>query len=620
MAIPICSHETLGAEQGWLDSGTIWWLTVIGRVPPGGTLDLVNARLMGRSAALFRATLPPTRVGEEAEHYLASRLRAIPGAAGVSALRRRYGNPLLVLFVATALVLLIACTNLANLILARSSAREREFALRLALGASRRRLARQVMIENGLVALCGTIAGLAVAGVFRRSLLGHLGAGVALEAPLDTRLFAFMALIACATSVTVGWIPAWRSSRVAAVEAMKTGDRTLSGRRDSQWRGALVVSQMALSVVLLFGALLFAGTLRNLLAVDPGFQPDGVTIVRVDFSRMQMSEARRSVVTHEALSRVRNIPGVRSAAEVRHVPMGGTGGSITVWRDGADPASRTPVRLNAMSDGYLQTMEIALLAGRDFSARDTALSSKVAIVNHTLARRLGISGNPVGERFHATEGADADVYEIVGLVPDTKYFSLREDALPIAFVPITQIEDPRPFTDILLRSTGPLTDLSNVRRAVAGISPLIGTDLRDFESTIHDALRRERLMAALAAFFGILAALIATVGLYGLLSFLVAQRTNEIGIRMALGARRTEVMRMVIRHGGLLVGGGVAIGAVLAFAVAGFTQALVFGLPPHDFATLALACVLLATVAVPAAVLPAVRASRLDPLTALREH
>jgi predicted permease len=617
IAIPICSHEVLGSEQDWLRDGSTWWLTVMGRMAPNRSLEAVNAELAVASADFFRATVPPNYSAEDLNDYLSLKLRAVSGSAGVSALRTRYSDPLLILLVTSALVLLIACTNLANLILARASAREREFAVRLAIGASWSRLVRQLMVENSLLAIAGAAAGLVCASVLSRFLIGFLGNGLSLGLPFDARLIAFVMTMAVLTCLTFGLIPAWRASKVAAQDAMKASARSATGSGEGvALRRVLVISQVALSLVLLFGALLFAGTLRNLLAVDAGFEPDAVTIARVDFSRMQLSEQARAALTRDLLDRIRRVPGVTAAAEVRHVPLGGTGSSISVWREGTDPGGRTTVRLNAMSDGYLDAMGMRLIAGRDFAVRDSSAAPNVAIVNQAFTRRLGLPDNPVGGRFRGEEA----VFEIIGLVPDSKYFTLREDYLPIAFVPITQIDDPRPFTDFMIRSTMlPSNVLPAVRDAVAGMSRAISIDLRTLDSTIRDGLLRERLMAALSGVFGTLGALIAAIGLYGVMSYLVLRRTKELGVRIALGAQRGGLVMMVLREAGTLLAMGLAAGSVLAFAAAPLVQSLVFGAPPHDFRPIGLACLLLAAVAIAASYLPARRAARMEPLAALRE-
>jgi predicted permease len=623
IAVPICSQAALGGEADWLSNGTVWWLTVMGRMAEGKSLELVNRQLALASTNLFEGSLPANYPADLVKDYLGFKLRAVPGDAGVSAVRRRFADPLLILQLTTALVLFIACTNLANLVLARASAREREFAVRLAVGGSFVRLVRQLMVENALIAVGGAVAGLACAMVISRALIGLLGTGLSLDLPLDLRLMAFMLGVASLACLTFGLIPAWRASRVSAVDAMRATVRSPSGSREGTGlRRALVIAQVACSLVLLFGGLLFTGTLRNLLAVDAGFDSRNVVVARVNFSSLTIAQANRPSFTASVVERIRQIPGVIAAAEVRHVPLGGTGTTLFVWPEAADGTAKSMIRLNAMSPGYFKTMGMALIAGRDFAATDSRLAPRVTIVNRAFARSMGLDGNILGQRFRGETGpSTSGVYEIVGLVGDSKYLTLREEPLPILFVPITQIVDPRPFTDVMIRSTASSGEIASaLSGAIAEISPLIDADVRAFDDTIRNGLLTERLMASLSGLFGALAALIATVGLYGVMSYLVLRQTNEIGVRMALGARRQDILRMVLGEAGRLVAVGLAIGAIASFAAAGSARALVFGLQPHDFGVIGLACVLLGATALGASWLPAHRAATLPPLTALREQ
>jgi putative ABC transport system permease protein len=624
IAVPVCAQEAWARGDSRLQNDELWWLTVMGRLPAGGTLDIANAQLAGLSPDLFARTLPARYSTDAASDYLQLRLKGMPGGTGVSSLRSRYGDPLLVLLAATGLVLLIACTNIANLILARTAAREREFAVRLALGGSRGRILRQLMIEYGLVAACGAAMGLAVALTLSQYLAGFLGASVSLGLRLDARLLAFVVGIAVLTCLAFGLIPAWRASGDSAVEAMRASGRSLSAsRRAFGLRQTLVVSQLALSVVLLVGALLFAGTLRNLLAVDTGFQAQGVEIVGIDLSRLETPPENRPAVKRQILDRIRSAPGVTAVAEVRHLPLGGTGSSIEVWRDGGEANARDLVRLNAVSPGYLETMGIPLTAGRDFTEMDSNTSPALAIVNPAFVRRLGLVGNPIGQAFYGrgSTSAPATRFEIAGLVPDTKYFTLREDFLPIAFVPIASIDDQRAIGDFVVRATSPVAVPSSpVRRAVSDVNPRIGIDVRAFDQTLSNGLQRERLMAALASSLGVLATTIASIGLYGLVTLLVARRTKEICIRIALGASRIEILVMVFRQAGKLLVLGLGVGSGLALAASGLIRSVVFGVQPYDAGPVALACAVLAGVALAAAYLPARRAARLEPVMALRDE
>ena len=623
VAVPICSQRALGGEADWLTSGTVWWLTVMGRMRSGQSLELVNATLDAASPAFFDASLPPDYPRDQVADYLAFKLKATPAATGVSTLRRRYADPLLILQLTSGLVLFIGCTNLANLVLARASGREREFAVRLAVGGSRGRLVRQLMVENGLIALGGAIAGLVCATALSRFLVGLLGTELSLELPLDVRLLTFTLAIACLTCLMFGLIPAWRTSRVAAVDAMKANARSGGGSSGGlRLRRLLVVAQVAASLVLLFGALLFAESFRNLLAVDPGFQSRNVSVARVDFSGMTISPANRRALIDRVLDNLRQTPGILSAAEVRHVPLGDTGTTVNVQPEAAATRTTSMVRLNAMTPGYLTTMGMRLIAGRDFETRDSSSSAKVAIVNGSFVRQLGLSGNVVGQRFRTeTSLSSSEIVEIIGLVPDSKYSTLREPPLPIVFVPMAQITDPRPFTAVMVNSPAPLNEVSStVARAAAEASPSIETDVRTFESTFRNRSLSERLMAMLSGVFGILALSIASVGLYGVMSYLVQRRTNEIGVRMPLGARGQDITAMILSEAGMLLAVGLSVGIPASLAAAGSAKALVFGLEPHNIGIVTFACLLLGATAAASSYLPARRAARLPPLTALRSE
>jgi predicted permease len=619
VAVPICAQASLGGEPGWLTSGQMWWLTVMGRSAPGQSLDNINRQLHAFSPGLFQASLPADYPRDLVEDYLRFTLQAVPGATGVSQVRTQYADPLVILQLITGIVLLMACANLANLVLARASGREREFAVRLAVGGSWFRLVRQLMVENAMLALGGAIVGVGIAAILSRLLVGQLGRELSLTLPFDWRLVGVMLGLAFVTCLTFGLVPAWRASRVSAADTIKATLRSASAGRDgTMLRRVLVVTQVACSVLLLFGGVVFAATLRNLHAVDTGFETSNVSIVRVDFTSLSVRPSARRALTGDLLDRIQQAPGVESAVEMRNVPLGGTGSSAFV-APASDATAKANVRLNGVTAGYLETLGVPLLAGRNFDARDSAAAPKVAIVNRTFARHLGLSENPVGQTF--LRPATGDVFEVIGLVPDSKYGALREDAQPIMLVPLTQIGDQRPFTDFMVRSTVPLPRLSSlIGSAVAQVSPLIAVDVRPFDTTIRDGLVRERLMALLSGTFGGLAALIAAIGLYGVMSYLALRRTNEIGIRVALGARRANVLTLLLREAGTLLAVGLVVGTALSLASAESVRALVFGLEPHSPALIGLACALLALTGLAASYLPAHRAANLPPLVALREQ
>ena len=329
VAVPICSQAVLWSEGNWLDAGTVWWLTVMGRLKPAGTLEQANAQLRVSSRGIFQATLPPNYPAANVKDYLKFKLEAVPAGSGVSWLRSRYGDPLLLLLVTAGLVLLIACANLANLLLARATIRGHEIAVRLAIGASRGRLIRQLMTESLLLAAAGAALGLLLSGTLSRflvAMLGTEGNPLFLDLDPDPRMLTFTAGLASLTCLLFGLMPALRATRISPGDAMKTSSRSLTASRELfGLRQALVVSQVALSLVLLVGALLFSGSLRNLLAVDAGFQQNGVLIAEVDFSRFKIPSERRGGFKRDLLERIRALPNVYSAAEVGIVPLSGGG-------------------------------------------------------------------------------------------------------------------------------------------------------------------------------------------------------------------------------------------------------------------------------------------------------
>ena len=626
VAVPICSQAVLWSEGNWLNEGTTWWLTVMGRLKPGWTLAKTNAELRVSSTGLFHASLPPNYPAVNVKDYLKFKLEAVPAKTGVSALRTQYSDPLLLLLATTGLVLLIACSNLANLMLARATARAHEIAVRLALGASRVRLVRQLMVESALLALVGGACGLLLAGELSHLMVGLLGTqnSLFLDLQPDGSVFAFAAGIAGLTCILFGLIPALRATRRPPADVMKTGGRGLTTSRERfGLRQALVVSQVALSLVLLVSALLFSGSLGKLLAVDAGFRQGGILITDLDLSRLMIPVAQRTAFKRDILQRIQALPGTAAAGEAYMLPLSGSGINNQVWLVGTDSNPKMTSNFGWISGGYFKAMGMTLLAGRDFDRRDTTSSPSVAIINQSFARKLGLGDNPVGKRFRreATPSQPETVFEIAGLVRDTKYYSLREEFAPIAFLSTAQDAEPGPFAQFVVRFDAPLADVtSRVKQAVKEVSPAIIVDYKAFDEMIREGLLRQRLMARLSSFFGALAALIAAVGLYGVMSYLVMRRTNEIGIRMALGANRGNIVGLVLREAATLLLVGLTTGAVLAMAAGYAARSLLFGLRPTDAGILGMAAALLAAVTIAASYLPAWRASRLDPMAALREE
>jgi len=625
VALPVCA-DALIADRPRTTGRSDWFLAAVGRIRPGWTVDRANAQLKTISRGIFEATLSPDYDPTDARHFLAFKLEARPLASGFSDLREDYSDPLWLLMALSGTVLLIACANLANLLFARATSRQREIAVRLALGASRARLIRQLLAESLVLAATGAAAGAALARVLSGLLLSYLSTGdtrwfVALHA--DARLFAFTAGIAALTCVLFGLLPALQASRTEPNEALKSGGRGVaaSGPRVLV-RRALVVAQVSLSLVLVVGALLFVQTFRNLLSLDAGFRRDHLLVVETNVSRLKGTPEQRILLRGRILERLRGLPGVEKAAGARLIPAGGNYWNEKIGIDDGVGEKRI-ANFNRVSPGYFETMGTPLLAGRDFAERDRASAVPVAIVTETFVRKFLPGANPIGHRVRLVPNGSgkSPEWQIVGLVKDTKYGDLREDFTPIVYLADAQDDDPRAVTRFVVRSRLPLGPLvASLKGAISEESPEIGLDFRPFQDILRDGLVRERLLATLAGFFGLLAAVLAMVGLYGVISYMVARRRNEIGVRMAIGATRGDIVGMVLREAATLLGVGLVIGAALAIAAGSAASSMLFGLKPTDPATLAMAALALAAVAGAASFLPARRAATLDPVAALREE
>jgi predicted permease len=627
VAVPLCVDRLLSEDgKGRSDSRHAWWLASIGRLKPGWTPERATSHLQALSPAIMQAALPTVYRPDQAKRFLNNKLTANPGATGVSNLRRRYETPLWMLLATTGAVLLIACANLANLLLARASVREKEIAVRLAMGAGRARLIRQLLSESLLLSVCGAILGAILAQVLSRALVAFLtteNSPLFVGLGLDARVLGFTAALAVGTCILFGLVPAWRATRLAPASAMKgTGRGTTAGRDRNRLRRSLVVAQVALSLMLLVGALLFVRSLGNLMTVDAGFRPDGVVAVALDLRRAAYAKERIPVVNREILDRIATQPGIASAAQVAFMPVSGSGWNNRTRADGTNNEGKN-VNYNRIGPGYFRTMGTTLLAGRDFDDRDTATSPKVAIVTEALVKEIFGGKEALGRslRVDGEAGKPDPIYQIVGIVRNTKYYELREDFVPIAFVPMSQDEDPGASARFVFRTAGAQAGVLNaVKNVIGAVHPEIGIEFRVLTTQLQESLLRERLMATLSGAFGILAGILATVGLYGVIAYMVERRRNEIGVRMALGADRIRVVWLVFREAGVLLLAGLVVGTGLALWAGKAAGTMLFGLKPYDPVTFAGAIALLGCVALVATFAPARRASRLDPMVALREE
>jgi len=626
VAVPLCSEKTIRGEESLLDLRHGWWLASMGRLKPSWTVQRATAQLTAISPSILEATVPPIYRPESIKHYMDYRFAAFPADNGFSHLRIDYQNPLLILLGIAALVLLIACANLANLMLARASAREREVGVRLAMGASRSRLLRQMFVESLLLAGIGAALGAGLAQILSRFLVAFLsteGSPLFMDLRGDWRVLTFTAALAVLTCLIFGLTPALRVTRVTPATVLKAAGRGMTSRRERfGLRRVLVVSQVALSLVLVVGALLFVRTLRNLTTLDPGFRSDGMIVADINITRLNIPTEQRQQFKRELLAHVRAVPGVTDAADVGIVPISGNSWNGDVYIAGDENRKFIPW-FNRVSPGYFTTMHTAFLAGRDFDSHDTSTSPKVAIVNESFARKFLNGANPVGMTFRpgADAGKTAKLVEIVGYVKDSKYSQLREEPVPLVFLAMAQDDRPDNFPEFLIHAALPPSSvLPAIKAAILQSGSAIDLQFRMLPSQIRESLLRERLMATLSGFFGLLAVLLATIGLYGVISYTVARRTNEIGIRVALGAQRSHVIGMILREAGIVLAAGVVVGALLSLAAARAATSFLYGLKPHDPVTLVIAVVAIGAVAALASLLPAQRAAGLDPMVALREE
>ncbi|MGC1485722.1 MAG: ABC transporter permease [Candidatus Acidiferrum sp.] len=624
VAVPICIEPILSPRHNRLTMRHGWWLASIGRLKPGWTFQRANAQIAAATPGILQETIPPVYDAEGVKKYLEYKLGAFSASTGFSELRHDSETSLWLLLGISGLVLLIACANLANLMLARAGARERQITIRRALGASRWRMIRELLSESLLLAAGGAISGLFLAFLVSRLLVASISTPqnqVFLDLGMDWRILAFTTALAVLTTVSFGLAPAIRATRAEPATLLQSGTRGSTGGKERfSLRRILVVSQVALSVVLLMGALLFVRSLRNLTTLNVGFQQTGILITSVDFNRLQLPEDRYTEYKRDLVKHVQAIPGVESAASAMLVPFGGSAWNDEVLNEGSDQDAGV-VWLNYLGPGYFHTIGTPLLAGRDFNDQDTATSVKVAIVNQAFVRKILKGADPLGKMFriHQPPGEPRPLYEIVGVTGDNKFQNMHEDFLPFAYFPSTQQEKPSPDGQILIRSSLPLTSLiASTKQTIADVNPAIDLDFKVFKTRIHESLLQDELMATLSGFFGFLAALLAAIGLYGVISYMVVQRTKEIGIRMAIGAERADVLRLILREAGLLTVTGLIIGAGLALASAQAAKSLLYGLKPRDPLTLFAAVIVLSAVAAFASFWPAYRASKLDPLIALR--
>jgi predicted permease len=606
VALPICSNAA-----STLRDRMFWFLTVMGRLRPDVPYRSARALLSTISRGVFESTVPPFQPGLQAQ-YAKLRLDLEPAGRGQSSLRTAYERPLTLLLVMVALVLLVACANLANMLLARATAREHEFAVRMSLGASRGRLVRQLLLEGLMLAAAGAIAGGLLAPAISQSAARSLSTArdpIYLTLDGGWRMLAFTGAAAVVATLLFGLAPALHAARSSARGA------TVS-RRTFAFRRALLLVQVALCTALLGSALLLSRSFQKLVSADLGFRPAGIVVANVFFSASRYPVPKRIPVYQELQDRLAAIAGVQAVARGYVIPISGNG-----WDRGARRNSSDPVRsvnLSSISEGYFRAMATPLVAGRDFNAQDRPGSPPVAIVNQEFADTFFAGTNPLGQSFRL-DGPEPP-FEIVGLARNAKYRTVQEEYTPIVYFPASQESTPRLTVRYVIRAAGgPEAVIRPVLQAIAAMDPNLSTRFVIMQTQISESLLRERLMAALAAAFGALAAMLALMGVYGVTAYVVERRRREFGIRIALGASRGGIVRMVVGQTAAVLGGGVVVGVLLAATGGRAAASLLYGIQPHDAATLLAAAALVGGAGLAAGLLPAMRASGIAPADCLRE-
>ena len=626
VVVPMMMKAQMTPTWNDLDNRRSRWVTIMGRLKPGVTAEAAEVQLNVIYKPINEEEVKAIPNASETfrQRFVSKHLDVLTAGTGLSDMRTQFSTPLVVLMCMVGVVLLIACANVANLLLARSTARQKEIAVRLALGAGRARIARQHFIESLILAGAGAVVGLMLAVVTGRLLLAALPgdpASQALTATPDLRVVAFTLLLALVTALVFGIGPALSATRPAVVTALKDeAGSVVGGGRQARVRRALVVGQVALSMLLLAGAGLFARSLFNLRAVDAGFPVDSLLTFSIDPTLSGYDAARMRSLFEQTQDALAAIPGVRSASMSEIGAFTGNEWGQTVKIDGYQP--KEDEDMNPHVDGigprYFETLGIPLVSGREFKPADTLGAPKVAIINETMAKQFYGNTSPIGRRMGFGRGNATDM-EIVGVARDLRTVQLNQKPVRFVYIPYRQDDSVTQLTYVASIQGSPDMAAAAVRQAVQRLDPNLPIfDLKTMTAQVSESLYIQRMVAALSVTFGALATMLAAIGLYGVMSYAVARRTREIGIRMALGAERGKVMWLVLKEVAVLATIGVAAGLAGAFYVTRQVQSQLFGLSPHDPATLIGAVVLLLLVALVAGFVPARRATTIDPLIALK--
>ncbi|MFZ0820413.1 MAG: ABC transporter permease [Candidatus Acidiferrales bacterium] len=634
VAVPICAEAILRGSNSALNERAAWWLSIVGRPKSGISSEQVSPRLEVISPQVFAPVVPQSWKLESQKNFLGGILVASPAGKGLSEVRRAYRQPLKMLMAVVGLVLLIACANIASLMLARAATRQKEISVRLAIGASRFRLIRQLLTECVLLSTAGAIVGVLFARWGCLILVRFISSPrnpIFLQFTVDGRILGFTAAIAVLTGILFGILPALRSTRVSLASAMKGGQQDETpGRahfRPGRW---IVACQVALSLVLLIVAGLFLRSFNNLLTLDTGFDRSNVMMIVANAHNTNLSPEQRETLWRQALQRLQSLPGVVSASESVITPISGVGWNSFFHRHtGASPVGRNAMaNINSVSPEYFATIRSPIRVGRAFNITDGASAPLVGVINETMAHRFFGNTDPIGQYVYIDQmsGTAGPLIQIIGIVVDAKYRTLRETTPATMYFPIAQLTDPQvqrmteqPSFEIRT-ATPPGTITRSAEAVFTSLNGSISMTFRTLEEQVNDSLRQDQLLATLSGFFGGLALLLAVIGLYGVLTYMVTQRRKEIGIRMALGAGKGSILGLIMRDVSVLLLAGLTAGVGISLWAARLMQKMLFQLNARDATTILLAAAMLTVVALLAGYLPARRAASLNPNAILRDE
>ena len=617
--IPLTHNEALGGGTR-LDQATYWWLQIMGRLKPGVTAAQVQGNLegvfqasaqSGMDSYLEELTTAERSLSRNQNHTSVPRLEVDSGRHGVYGTSPRTRRDATLMGWVVLLVLLIVCANVANLLLSRAAARQREISVRLSVGASRARLIQQLVTEGVFLATIGGALGLLVAYWARRLL------PFAPDAPFDWRLFAFVAFLSLATGIVFSLVPAIRTTGIDLASSLKDSSRGIAGSRGLLSKGLLVV-QVAVSLVLVMGAGLFLGTLRNLRSVPVGFDPTNILLFDINPTLNGYDDERIPILYGQLQERLAAVPGVRSVSLSQAAFLAGSTWRSTIRLPGRGDDESLSAHMMTVSPEFFETMQIPLLTGRLFHARDGQGSERVAVLNATAVREFLGDESAIGGRFGFSPEEPEEI-EIIGVVQDVKYVSVRDDAPPTIYLSYLQDDNLGSMTFELRTEIDPRALVPAVRAAVRSIDPNVPLmDVSTQAEQIEGGFRQERFFAMSYSLFGGLAMLLAAVGLFGLASYNVARRTNEIGVRMALGAQQRDIFRLILGESLKLVVVGIVLGLIVTLVAGRFVRTMLYGVAPTNVVTMVVAVVVMVLVAAIAGYLPARRASRVDPMVALQ--